>query len=104
MPLRDGSPPGRGIAFYGIKSHIPHHIHEVLKGIGTLHGLLVKHHEIPVLPPRGSFPCLAQFQLAPGIGVVPVVSLGLDGKEDTAFGHGEEVRVVIQEDVDKGDD
>ena len=55
------------------KSHIPHHIHEILEGLGPLHGLLVEHHEISELSPCGSLPCLAQFQLAAGIGVVPVV-------------------------------
>ena len=54
MPLQDGFPPGRGISFYGIKSYIPHHIHEILKGIGTFHGLLVEHHKISKLSPGGS--------------------------------------------------
>mgnify|MGYP006916098268 CR=1 FL=1 len=66
------------------KSNIPHHIHEILESVGTLHGPLVKHHEVPKLSPGSSFPCLAQFQLAPGIGVVPH-PLGLDGKEDAAL-------------------
>ena len=43
------------------KLYIPHHIHEILKGIGTVHGLLVEHHEVRKLSPGSSFPCLAQF-------------------------------------------
>ena len=96
MPLQDGFPPGRGISFYGIKSHIPHHIHEILKGIGSFHGLLVKHHEVPILPSCGSFPYLAQFQPASRIRIVPVISLGFDGEKDTALGHGEEIRGSVK--------
>jgi hypothetical protein len=62
----------------GFPSKIGNDGYELIQPVSPLNGVLVEHHEVPVLVSGFCSPRLAQLQLALRIGIAPVIPLGFD--------------------------
>lgn len=72
----------------------------ISQALGAVDGIIFEHHYVAEVAAGLELPQLAQLQLQLGVGVIPIVALGLQRDDPGRLGLDDEVGVVVQEAVD----